>query len=78
MHTNDVEGFWSNAKRKNKAMGGTTEILPSYLDEFQWRQLFGKKTSEAFDNLLNQISIYYPVNNRYSFDFPKFSLKIMI
>ena len=64
MHTNAVEGFWSNAKRKNKAMGGTTEeMLPSYLDEFQWRQLFGKKTSEAFDNLLNQISIYYPVNN---------------
>ena len=64
MHTNAVEGFWSNSKRKNKAMGGTTEaMLPSYLDEFQWRQMFGKKTTEAFDNLLNQISIYYPVNN---------------
>jgi hypothetical protein len=44
-------------------MGGTTEgMLPSYLDEFQWRQVFGKKTS-AFNNLLNQISIFYPVNN---------------
>ena len=53
-----------NAKQKNKAMSGTNaELLASYLDEFQWRQMFGKKTNEAFDNILNQISIYYPVNN---------------
>ena len=45
-------------------MSGTNaELLASYLDEFQWRQMFGKKTNEAFDNILNQISIYYPVNN---------------
>ena len=45
-------------------MSGTnSELLASYLDEFQWRQMFGKKTNEAFDNILNQISIYYPVNN---------------
>jgi len=45
-------------------MSGTTaEVLPSYFDEFQLQQLFGKKTNEAFNNILNQISIYYPVNN---------------
>jgi hypothetical protein len=32
------------AKKKNKDMCGTTaEMLPSYLDEFQWRQIYGKK-----------------------------------
>ena len=36
--TNNVENFWENAKQKNKAMSGTNaELLPSYLDEFQWR-----------------------------------------
>ena len=59
-----MENFWKNAEQKNKAMSGTNaELLASYLDEFQWRQMFGKKTNEAFDNILNQISIYYPVNN---------------
>ncbi|KAL3072059.1 hypothetical protein niasHS_015450 [Heterodera schachtii] len=43
--TNLVECFWKNAKQKNKAMSGTSaELLPSYLDEFQWRQL--RRTSE--------------------------------
>jgi hypothetical protein len=51
-------------KIKNKAMSGTSkEKLPSYLDEFQWRQLYGEKTPAAFDNILQQISIFYPVNN---------------
>ena len=63
-HTNHVEGFWKHAKEKNKQMCGTTEeLLPSYLDEFQWRQLYGKKEVEAFENTLHQISTYYPVNN---------------
>ena len=62
--TNAVEGFWKNAKKKNKEMCGTTEeLLPSYMDEFQWRQLFGKKIFETFDNILAQIAHYYPVNN---------------
>jgi hypothetical protein len=59
-----VEGFWKQAKQKNKAMNGTTaEMLPSYLDEFQWRQMYGKKTAEAFNNILAQIAHFYPVNN---------------
>ena len=62
--TNGVELLWKNAKMKLKAMSGTTrERLPSYLDEFQWRQVYGKKTIEAFDNILEQISLFYPVNN---------------
>jgi hypothetical protein len=30
---------------------------------FQWRKLYGKKTPAAFDNILQQISVLYPVNN---------------
>ena len=62
--TNRVEGFWKHAKDKNRAMSGTNEeLLPSYLDEFQWRQMWGKKTTEAFDSILAQIAQFYPVNN---------------
>lgn len=62
--TNHVEGFWKNVKKKNKEMCGTTaELLPSYLDEVQWRQMYGKKTVEAFNNILAQIAQFYPVNN---------------
>ena len=62
-HTNHVEGFWNNWKKNNKAMCSTTvEMLPSYLDEFQWRQIYGKKTVESFNNILEQISNFYPVN----------------
>jgi hypothetical protein len=60
-HTNHVEGFWKNCKKKNKEMVGTSEeLLPTYLDEYQWRQMHGKKTAEAFDNMLAQIAHYYP------------------
>ena len=33
------------------------------MDEFQWRQLFGKKTTETFDNILMQIAHFYLTNN---------------
>lgn len=62
-HTNHVENFWKNMKMKNKAMSGTLRhMLPGYLDEHMWRQFNGKKTLVAMDNILNQISHYYPVN----------------
>lgn len=60
--TNHVECFWKNAKQKIKLMCGTTDgMLPSHLDEFLWRQRNGKITFEIFNNLLTQISQYYPV-----------------
>ncbi|KAJ4426751.1 hypothetical protein ANN_26550 [Periplaneta americana] len=60
--TNDVEWFWKNAKQKVKKMSGTCDAhLTSYMDEFIWRQLNGKKTQNVFDNLLDQIAAFYPV-----------------
>ncbi|KAL3094767.1 hypothetical protein niasHS_006062 [Heterodera schachtii] len=62
-HTNHVECFWKNLKMKFKAMSGTSrELLPSYCDEYMWRQLNGKKTLDAFENIVEQIAHYYPVN----------------
>ena len=65
-HTNHVESFWSKMKMKFKAMSGTNrDMLPSYLDEHMWRQFNGKRADPniiAFDNMVNQISEYYPVN----------------
>jgi hypothetical protein len=45
-----------------KSMSGTSEVLiPSYLNEFQWRQFFGKNENDAFNNILLHISQWYIV-----------------
>ena len=50
-HTNTIEGLWSQVKRKLKAMNGTLRSqLPGYLDEFNWRKLYG---GDHFENILN-------------------------
>lgn len=63
VHTNHVESYWSRAKRKFKYMFGTnSEIIPSYLDEFMWRERFGgqhtSNPSVTFFNLLKHIVRY--------------------
>ena len=40
-------------------VGTSTDMLPSYLDEFMWRQRFGQN---AFDNILVHIAEWFPVN----------------
>ena len=35
--------------------------LPSYLDEFMWRERYGKSSEEALENILRDISVQYPV-----------------
>lgn len=37
------------------------DSLPSYLDEFMWRERYGQTTHEAFNKILEQIAIKYPL-----------------
>jgi len=41
VHTQGLEAYWSRAKHKIKAMYGS-KLVPSYIDEFLWRERFGK------------------------------------
>lgn len=59
--TNHIEVMWNNCKRKFKQMSGTSDaLLPGHLDEFIWRQRFGRTEDAAFDNILAHISEWYP------------------
>ncbi|KAF2898190.1 hypothetical protein ILUMI_07986, partial [Ignelater luminosus] len=59
--TNRVKAFWKAMKMKLKAINSTTaEMLPSYMDEFMWRQQFGKNTEEAYENLITHITMMLP------------------
>ena len=52
--TNGVEGMWSRAKAKFKAMNGTSRVLISeYLTEFMWTQRFPR---DKFANLWRTIA----------------------
>ncbi|TRY63906.1 hypothetical protein TCAL_14323 [Tigriopus californicus] len=49
-------------RERLKAMNGTSsDVLPSHLDEFMWREIHGRDGKDAFDNLLEHISEWYPV-----------------
>ncbi|TRY68836.1 hypothetical protein TCAL_03040, partial [Tigriopus californicus] len=55
--TNHIEVYWKNAKQRLKAMSGTvSSMLPSHLDEFMWREIHGKDSAQAFNNLFIHIS----------------------
>ena len=44
IHTQTIESYWSRAKAKLKVMRGTQmQYLPSYLDEYMWKERFGRK-----------------------------------
>ena len=40
--------------------GTTLEMIPSYIDEYMWRQRNGKKSKDVFMNILNQIGELWP------------------
>lgn len=57
VHTNNVERYWGSVKKKIKRVCGSNEpLLPSYLDEFMWRERYGETHGEAFNNLLLHLS----------------------
>ena len=62
VHTQNVESYWARSKLKLKRMKGVAaEQLPSYLDEFMWRERFAKSTSDALENIIAHIAAIYPV-----------------
>jgi transposase-like protein len=61
IHTNTVEGMWSQAKRKFRNMNGTsTDLFATYLQEFMWRRQFGMD-EKAFCHMVHHISDLYVV-----------------
>ena len=59
--TNTVEGHWSKCKKRLKHMNGVQDtMLPSHLDEFMWRELFGREPIAAFNNFIDHLSQWYP------------------
>ena len=54
VHTQHVESYWNRVKTKLKRMKGChASQLPSYLDEFLWRERYGKT---AWDSILQDIA----------------------
>ena len=62
VHTNNIESYWNRVKIKLKLMRGCHKTqLPSYLDEFMWRERYGKTAGDAVANIFHDIAIWYPV-----------------
>ena len=60
VHTNHVECYWKNCKRKFKRMGGVqTSTLDSHIDEFMWREIYASDGLVCMNNILNHISYFY-------------------
>ena len=62
VHTQHVESYWCRVKTKLKRMRGChAHQLPSYLDEFLWRERFGQTAKDALHNIMMNIAQQYPV-----------------
>ena len=62
VHTQNVESYWNRVKGKLKRMKGcTSDQLPSYLDEFLWKERHGTTRRQTFKNIMRDISVVYPL-----------------
>ena len=62
VHTQNVESYWAQVKLRFKRMKGVdARQLPSYLDEFMWRERYGTTAQQALDKILEHIADIYPV-----------------
>ncbi len=62
VHTQNVESYWQRVKHKIKRMKGChAHQIPSYLDEFMWRERYGQDQKKAFASIMLHISQQYPV-----------------
>ena len=62
VHTQNVESYWNRVKIKLKRMRGCHENqLPSYLDEYMYRERFGNTATQLFNSIMSDIVTQYPV-----------------
>ena len=62
VHTQNIESYWDRVKRKIKRMKGChAHEISSYLDEFMWKERFGKTRRACFRNICRNITTFYPV-----------------
>ena len=62
IHTQHIESYWNRVKIKFKKMRGVdNNQLPSYIDEFMWRERYGTDVDSCLDNLFRDIAHDYPV-----------------
>ena len=62
IHTNHIESYWNRVKVKLKRMRGCHRSqLRSYLDEFMWRERYGKNCFDILDDLYATIATWFPV-----------------
>ena len=55
VHTNHIESYWNRVKIKLKRMRGCHRtMLASYLDEFLWRERYGRTSSDVLENMYIQ------------------------
>ena len=56
VHTQNVESYWNRVKTKLKRMKGCREEqIPSYLDEFMWRERYGQSCLQTL-NIMGDIA----------------------
>ena len=61
-HTQHIESYWNRVKLKLKRMKGChSHQIPSYLDEFMWKERYGQTSGSKWTNILNDIATQYPV-----------------
>ena len=59
-HTQNVESYWNRVKIRFKRMKGChAHQVPSYLDEFMWRERYGQSRYDAFENICRHIAEIY-------------------
>ncbi len=62
VHTQHVESYWNRIKHKFKRMMGVQRAqLALYLDEFMWRERYGRNDMLCFNNIVADIATQYPV-----------------
>ena len=62
VHMQNVESYWNQTKMKLKRMRGcAAKEVPSYLDEFMWRERFGKTPREVLNGIMRDIAQQCPV-----------------